>query len=90
MTQQNPNPFDGRSPDWIEGYKAGVDGFAAEMKWARERGLNLEKRPVAFRVKGQSGWMLFEREESAIEAAKACGGDYQGLYVRGESHQEQA
>jgi hypothetical protein len=44
--------------------------------------VRLERRPVAFRVMGHSGWMLFEREESAREASDALGVEYQGLYVR--------
>lgn len=51
--------FAGRSPDWKEGYQAGVDTFAAELKALRDRSLSGRERhspeDVAFlREKGFS------------------------------------
>ena len=42
----------------------------------------LEKRPFAFRVKHDDGWVLFVDEKAAQEFANEIGVDYQGLYVR--------
>jgi hypothetical protein len=40
------------------------------------------KRPVAFRVKSNIGWVYYDSEERAAASAKRQNTDYQGLYVR--------
>lgn len=80
------NGFAGKSAEWQQGYQAGVDAFAAEMKTAQERGVTLAKRPVAFRVRNttNNAWVLFEHEDAAEHTAQLWQTEVQGLYARGE------
>ena len=49
----------------------------------RKAGLELAKRPVAFRApNGRGGWVVTADEKEAADVAEAAGADYQGLYVR--------
>lgn len=39
MASHSDDQFTGRSQDWKDGYQAGVDTFATELKNARDRGM---------------------------------------------------
>lgn len=46
--------------------------------------VTLQKKPVAFRVQGDDGWMIFRNEEAAQAEAEHRKVEYQGLYIRNE------
>lgn len=58
------------------------DNYPMQERIAREQEPKLEKRPVAFRVRGLGGWILYEDESEAYRYAEANGLQMQGLYVR--------
>jgi hypothetical protein len=47
--------------------------------------VTLQKRPVAFRIKNGSGWIIMQDEEAAQIEAERYGADYEGLYARSET-----
>lgn len=47
--------------------------------------VTLQKRPVAFRIKNGSGWVVLQDEEAAQIEAERYGVDYEGLYARSET-----
>lgn len=57
-------------------------GYSGPCPKPSKPALQMEKRPVAFRVKVGAAWMLFANEDEARQMAEVNNVDYQGLYVR--------
>lgn len=66
-------------PTAMEGLALGLVVAACFDEAGRQRG---SKRPVAFRVRGLSGWVVYADEAEAAKQADVLRTDYEGLYSR--------